>query len=160
MRISRVTAALPSSSHPTTPPSSADIAERLKASGVRVTEQRLAISRCLYSGGHRHLTAEQLKDELTQQGEKVALATVYNTLHQLTRAGLLKQIIIDPQRTYFDTNTHQHHHFFYEEDGHLEDIPNERIAVRLDHDDPQKAAGPNGTKITSVDVVIRLQRQD
>ncbi len=134
------------------------ISERLKASGVRVTEQRLAISKCLFSGGHRHLTAEQLKDELTQQGQKVALATVYNTLHQLTRAGLIKQIIIDPQRTYFDTNIHQHHHFFYEDDGQLEDIPNERIAVSLDQADPRHGQGPNGTKITSVDVVIRLQR--
>lgn len=134
------------------------MAERLKAHGVRVTEQRLAISRCLFARGHRHLTAEQLKDELTQEGEKVALATVYNTLHQLTKAGMIKQIIIDPQRTYFDTNVHQHHHFFIEDSGKLLDIPQERVQVRLDDCDPAQALGPEGMKITSVDVVIRVQR--
>ncbi len=134
------------------------IADRLKAHGVRLTEQRLAISRCLFARGHRHLTAEQLKDELTRQGEKVALATVYNTLHQLTKAGMIKQIVIDPQRSYFDTNTHRHHHFFIEDSGKLLDIPHERVQVRLDDCDPAQALGPEGMKITSVDVVIRVQR--
>ena len=77
----------------------------------------------LFRNGHRHLTAETLHAEAVAQGIKVSLATVYNTLHQFTHAGLLRQVVVDPTRSYFDTNTVDHQHFYYEDEGMLTDIP-------------------------------------
>ena len=77
----------------------------------------------LFQGPHRHVTAESLHEEVVGTGIKVSLATVYNTLHQFTHAGLLRQVIVDAARGYFDTNTGDHQHFFLEEEGRLIDIP-------------------------------------
>ena len=77
----------------------------------------------LFGNGDRHVTAEMLHEEAVQAGERVSLATVYNTLHQFKRAGLLREIAIGGQRAYFDTNTSNHNHFFVEAEGRLIDIP-------------------------------------
>ena len=89
--------------------------DRLTAAGLRPTRQRLGLARLLFEGGNRHITAEQLHREATDGGVKVSLATVYNTLHQFTNAGLLREIMVDSNRCYFDTNVSEHHHFFYED---------------------------------------------
>jgi Fur family iron response transcriptional regulator len=105
----------------------------------------------LFDGGDRHVTAESLLAEAVAAGIRVSLATVYNSLHQFTEAGLLRQVIVDGSKTYFDTNTSNHHHFYVQSDGRLIDIPGESIAV----------AGlppvPEGSEIASVDVTIRLR---
>ena len=98
------------------------------------------------------MTAEQLYGEAERSGAAVSLATVYNTLNQFTRAGLLRQVVIDPQSTYFDTNTGDHQHFFVEEDGVLIDIPGEAVAVS------GVPAPPKGTRLDRVDVVVRVRR--
>ena len=125
---------------------------RLRAVGLRATGQRLELARLIFAEGNRHVTAEQLHQEARGTGVKVSLATVYNTLHQFTAAGLLREIAVDPRRSYFDTNTDDHHHFFFEEDGRLEDIPAHRLTVR---DVP---AAPKGTQVNRVDVVVRVSR--
>src|SRR6201746_243776 len=96
--------------------------------GLRPTRQRVELAGLLFSDCDRHVTAESLHDEVTQAGMKVSLATVYNTLHQFTQAGLLRQVIVDAARSYFDTNTGDHQHFFLEDEGMLIDIA-EHIAV-------------------------------
>jgi Fur family iron response transcriptional regulator len=98
------------------------------------------------------VTAECLHDEVVGAGIKVSLATVYNTLHQFTAAGLLRQVVVDAARGYFDTNTGDHQHFYSEEDGDLIDIPGESIAVS------GVPAPPTGTQVERVDVVIRIRR--
>lgn len=79
----------------------------------------------------------------------MSLATVYNTLHQFTDAGLLREIVVDPARSYFDTTTSEHGHFFHEDTGYLEDIPGDVSLSAM-------PAAPEGAKITGVDVVIRV----
>src|ERR1700743_422209 len=128
-------------------------AERLRDAGLRPTRQRLELAGLLFREGDRHLTAESLQDEADKAGIKVSLATIYNTLHQFTEAGLLRQVMVDASRSYFDTNIGNHQHFYCEDETRLIDIPGETIA----------AAGiplpPKGTQIERVDVVIRVRRQ-
>jgi Fur family iron response transcriptional regulator len=130
------------------------VLERLKAAGLRPTRQRLALARLLLESGHRHLTAEELFHEARMAGIPVSLATVYNTLHQFTSVGLLREVVVDMGQSYFDTNTSHHHHFFDESSGRLTDIPDHDIAIsRLP--DP-----PAGAEIERVEVIVRLRRAD
>ncbi len=124
---------------------------RLRAAGLRPTRQRVELGGLLFTGHDRHVTAESLHDEVTQAGVKVSLATVYNTLHQFTGAGLLRQVIVDAARSYFDTNTGDHHHFFLEDEGMLIDIE-DHIAVS------GVPTPPAGMAVDRVDVVVRVKR--
>jgi Fur family iron response transcriptional regulator len=125
---------------------------RLRQAGLRPTRQRVELAGLLFQSGDRHVTAESLHDEVTTAGVKVSLATVYNTLHQFTEVGLLRQVIVDAARSYFDTNTGDHQHFFLETEGLLIDIPGESIAVA------GVPAPPVGLSIDRVDVVVRVRR--
>jgi Fur family transcriptional regulator, iron response regulator len=134
--------------------SARDVSELLRRAGLRPTRQRLALGALLFGEHDRHVTAEMLHAEAVAAGEKVSLATVYNTLHQFKRAGLLRELAIDAAKAYFDTNTSNHNHFFIESDGALLDIPND--AVRIDGlPDP-----PEGMTVSHIDVVVRLVRKD
>lgn len=124
--------------------------DRLRAAGLRPTRQRLALAKLLFENGDRHITAEQLHGEALNSNIRVSLATVYNTLHQFTDVGLLREIVVDAGRSYFDTNTSNHHHFFYEKTGRLEDIPGEMVVVSKVPD------APMGLAIRRVDVVVRV----
>jgi Fur family iron response transcriptional regulator len=125
---------------------------RLRAAGLRPTRQRLELADSLFHAGDRHVTAEALHAEVAASGAKVSLATVYNTLHQFTAAGLLRQVVVDASRSYFDTNIGNHQHFFVEDEGMLIDIPGESIAVA------GVPAPPKGLSVDRVDVVIRVVR--
>ena len=126
--------------------------ERLRAAGLRPTRQRVELAGLLFKGPHRHVTAENLHEEATSQDMKISLATIYNTLHQFTHAGLLRQVIVDAARGYFDTNTGDHQHFFLEEEGRLIDIPGEAISVS------GIPTPPVGMAVDRVDVVVRVKR--
>jgi len=128
--------------------------ERLKSAGLRPTRQRLALARLLFAHGDRHLSAEQLRAEAAEARVPVSLATVYNTLHQFTEAGLLREVVVEPGRSYFDTNVASHHHFYHQTSGRLEDIPDEDVGLSAV---PQ---APAGTKVARVDVIIRLSLED
>ena len=125
---------------------------RLRAAGLRPTRQRVALAGLLFRHGNRHLTAESLHAEAAEAGIGVSLATVYNTLHQFTQAGLLRQVAVDASRFYFDTNVEAHQHFYTEEDGTLIDIPGDAIEIA------GVPAPPKGSAIDRVDVVIRIKR--
>jgi Fur family iron response transcriptional regulator len=127
-----------------------DICERMRQAELRPTRQRLALGTLLFGGGDRHVTAEQLHAEAQAGGQRVSLATVYNTLHQFKAAGLVREIAIGGQRTYFDTNTSNHNHFFIEKAGELMDIPSD--AIRVDG----LPEPPAGMRISHIDVVVRL----
>jgi Fur family iron response transcriptional regulator len=134
------------------PPTCPNIAERLRAAGLRPTRQRLALARLLFDGGDCHVTAEYLHGQAQARSIRVSLATVYNTLHQFTAAGLLREVVVEPGRSYFDTNVSDHHHFFCESTGHLQDIPGELVMVG------QLPQPPEGAEIRRVDVIIRIRR--
>lgn len=125
--------------------------DRLKSAGLRPTRQRLALAKMLFEEGDRHVTAEQLHSEAQSLNIRVSLATVYNTLHQFTDAKLLREVVVDPGRSYFDTNTADHHHFFHEKDGCLTDIPADTLSVA------KLPATPAGTAVDRVDVIVRLK---
>jgi len=126
----------------------------LGRAGLRPTRQRLALAELLVGDGqHRHVTAESLFEAARRTGATVSLATVYNTLRAFCEAGVLNEITVDGSKSYFDTNTHDHPHFFWEDDGRLSDAPAEQLQIARLPD------APEGAEIASVDVVIRLRRK-
>jgi len=133
---------------------SATALARLRSVGLRPTRQRLALARLLLENGDRHVTAEQLHGEAMGADIRVSLATVYNTLHQFTEAGLLREVVVESGRSYFDTNTTDHHHFFCDTDGRLQDIPGEDVMVS------GFPLPPLGTEICRVDVIIRVRPEN
>jgi Fur family iron response transcriptional regulator len=129
-----------------------DVKSMLRDVGLRPTRQRMALGWILFAKGDRHLTAEMLYEEATKAKVPVSLATVYNTLHQFTEVGLLRQVAVDGSKTYFDTNVTEHHHFFIEGDNALVDIPNaEAIVGKVPN-------APDGFEVARIDVVVRLKR--
>ena len=133
-------------------PSRPAIRAMLKRCGLRPTRQRLALAEILYGKGNRHISAENLHEEAMTHRVPVSLATVFNTLHQFTEAGLLREVIVDGSKTYFDTNVTEHHHFFVEDDNTVMDIPGEAMEVG------DMPTPPPGYVISRVDVVVRLRR--
>ena len=133
-------------------PSRPKIRAMLRTAGLRPTRQRLALAELLYAKGDRHISAEGLHEEAMVGRVPVSLATIYNTLHQFTGAGLLREVAVDGSKTYFDTNITDHHHFFVEDDERVFDIPPGQMGVgRI----PEP---PPGYEISRVDVVVRLRR--
>ncbi len=122
----------------------------LRAAGLRPTRQREELAGLLFRGGHRHATAEALHREALRAGVRVSLATVYNTLHRFTGAGLLREVVVDSGRAHFDTNTGPHHHFFDTASQELTDIPADGVTVG------GLPAPPPGTAVAGVDVVVRV----
>jgi Fur family iron response transcriptional regulator len=130
-----------------------DVKAMLRSVGLRPTRQRMALGWLLFARGDRHLTAEMLYEEASRAKVPVSLATVYNTLHQFTQVGLLRQVAVDGSKTYFDTNVSEHHHFFVEGESALLDIPGAEVIVG------RTPVPPEGYEIARVDVVVRLRRR-
>lgn len=129
-------------------------AKWLTEAGLRPTRQRMALAGMLVGDGqHRHVTAESLFAEAQKRGERVSLATVYNTLRAFCDAGLIQEVTVDGSKSYFDPNTHDHPHFFWEDENRLTDAPSDQLQIA------QLPQAPEGAEIASVDVVIRLRRK-
>lgn len=125
----------------------------LGTAGLRPTRQRVTLAELLVGDGqHRHVTAESLFDAVKAEGASVSLATVYNTLRAFCEAGLLQEVTVDGSKSYFDTNTHDHPHFYWEDDARLTDAPADQLEIT------RLPAAPAGAEIASVDVVIRLRK--
>lgn len=133
--------------------SESGVVDLLRDHYLRPTRQRVALAELLFSRGHRHISAEALHEEAEGQSIKVSLATIYNTLHQFTEAGLLRAVPVDGSKTYFDTNVANHHHFFVEDDQKVIDIPAQRFSVGMLPEPPE------GMEITRVEVVVRVRRK-
>ena len=130
-----------------------DIRSMLNAAGLRPTRQRLALAEMLFLEEDRHVAAEDLHKQAVDNGVPVSLATVYNTLHQFTEAGLLRILAIEGQRTYFDTNTSDHHHYFVQDSNDVMDVPDGTLTV------DNLPIPPEGMEIANVDIVIRLRKK-
>ena len=125
----------------------------LAKGGLRPTRQRPALATLLVGdGNNRHVTAESLYASALKRGEKVSLATVYNTLKAFCEAGLMHEIAVDASRSYFDTRMDDHPHFFWEDDNRLSDAPAEELKLL------SVPKAPEGAEITRVDVVIRVRK--
>ncbi len=127
------------------------VLEMLRFAGLKPTRQRLALGELLFAGEDRHVSCESLFEEARASGAELSLATVYNTLHQFRHAGLLREVHLDAERRWFDTNVGEHHHFYVEETGALMDIPADSVAITA------LPAPPRGFAIEGVDVVVRVR---
>ncbi|MEJ8474958.1 iron response transcriptional regulator IrrA [Roseibium algae] len=130
-----------------------NVPDMLRGAGLRPTRQRVSLAEILYSKGDRHISAELLHEEAVGADVPVSLATVYNTLHQFTEAGLLREVVIDGNKTYFDTNISDHHHFFIEGENRVVDIPGEGVGIG------QLPQAPEGMEIVRVDVIVRVRNK-
>ncbi|ANT54242.1 iron response transcriptional regulator IrrA [Mesorhizobium amorphae] len=127
------------------------IETRLRMAGLRPTRQRVALADLLFAKGDRHLTVEQLHEEAAAANVPVSLATVYNTLHQFTGAGMIRVLALENAKTYFDTNVADHNHFFVEGPNEVLDIAMSNLEI------DNLPEPPEGMEIAHVDVVIRLR---
>jgi Fur family transcriptional regulator, iron response regulator len=127
--------------------------ELLRRAGLRPTRQRMTLCQLLFSNGGRHVTADVIYTAAAEAGMQMSRATVYNTLHQLTDAGLLRQIGVDGSKSYFDSNPTAHHHFFVDQEDRLFDVPAPGVAIDTL---PQPLPG---YEIAGVDVVVHLRRR-
>jgi Fur family iron response transcriptional regulator len=128
-----------------------EVQQRLRQAGLRPTRQRMAIGRLLFGSSHRHVTVDDLFQEAQAADERLSLATIYNTLHHFSEAGLVRRICTGGERVYFDTDTGDHHHFYVEAESRVFDVPEGKATV--DH----IPAPPPGYEITKVDVVIHIR---
>ena len=126
---------------------------KLREVGLRPTRTRIALGSILFGKGNRHVSAEMLFEEACQASGSVSLATVYNTLHQFTEVGLLRQVAIDSSKSYFDTNTTEHQHYYVEGGHELIDIPPINLVLG------KAPEPPEGYEIVRIDVVVRLRRK-
>ena len=127
--------------------------EWLSRGGLRPTRQRLVLAALLVGDGEdRHVTAESLFALADQSGEKVSLATVYNTLRAFCEAGLMNEVVVDGSKSYFDTRMDDHPHFYWEDTATLSDAPADTLRIE------GLPEAPEGMLVSRVDVVIRLRR--
>src|SRR4051794_21247002 len=130
------------------------VLRRLKESGLRPTRQRVALARLLIETGPGPVPAEELFQEARTAGIAVSLATIYNTLHQFTAAGLMSEVVVGSGQSYFDTNPTSHYHYFDPTNGQIIDIPPYQVRfLRL-------PSPPPGKVIERIDVVVRIRNAD
>ena len=128
--------------------------QRLRHAGLRPTRQRMSLGEILFGHGDRHVSAEQLHAEAVRAGVEVSLATIYNTLNQFTEAGLLREVAVEGHKSYFDTNTSNHYHYYLEDEGRLMDIDSENLSV------DGLPIPPDGMRISRIDIIVRLEKDD
>ena len=128
-----------------------DVREKLRQVGLRPTRQRVSLAWLLFGKGNRHITAEMLYEEALHARVPVSLATIYNTLHQFTEVGLLRQLMVDGTKAYFDTNPEEHHHFYVEDEQRLLDLPADVVQ-------PLISIAPEGYEVSNVELLVRINR--
>lgn len=130
----------------------ASLRHRLRSKGLRPTRQRMLLGWLLFSKGDRHISADDLYLESQAARAYLSIATVYNTLNQFSEAGLLRKVVSVGERTVFDTNTGDHHHFLVESEGTVLDIADDRLELS------KLPEPPPGYRIVGVDVVVRIEK--
>ncbi|MDH3608111.1 MAG: transcriptional repressor [Gammaproteobacteria bacterium] len=133
------------------PKSRADVVSMLRDSGITPTHQRIKIGEVLFSC-KQHLSAEQVLVAVNQEDEEVSKATVYNTLGVFAQHGLIREVIVDPSKVFYDSNLSKHHHLYYSDTGELEDLTDESVEIS------KLPELPNDLQIEDVDVIIRVHR--
>tara|TARA_B100000945_G_scaffold254377_1_gene211500 strand:- start:1170 stop:1583 length:414 start_codon:yes stop_codon:yes gene_type:complete len=125
--------------------------EKLRVSGLRPTQQRIYLCKLLFDRKETfHFTIDSLKKDLLKKNKKISLATIYNTVHTLKKKGYLKEISINTDKSYFDTNVTNHHHFFDEESKEIIDLEDRHVGkIKINKAIP-------GKKIKSVEVLVKI----
>jgi len=130
-----------------------DVDELLAGHGISPTQQRRQIARVLFARP-QHLSAEQILERVNAEQHLVSKATVYNTLGLFTRKGLIREVVVDPSKVFYDSNTTPHHHYFNLSTGKLSDIDSDQLALS------QLPTAPDGTELEGVDIIVRLRNKD
>jgi Fur family iron response transcriptional regulator len=130
-----------------------EIIDLLRSHDISPTHQRVEIARVLLSR-HQHLSAEQVLAKVNESQSVVSKATVYNTLGLFARKGLIKEVIVDPTKVFYDPNTRPHHHFYNVDTGTLMDIEANEVSLE------RLPEAPEGMEADGVEVIIRLRNAD
>ena len=122
----------------------------LENHNIRPTKQRMVLAKILFEKGQRHVSAEELFDEVKQDDRKISLATIYNTLKQFSSLGLIREIVVDQSKSLYCTNHESHYHLYIEDEGKIIDIPTENINLNI-------PAIPACLKLHNIDVIVRIR---
>ena len=124
--------------------------KQLINNGIRPTKQRMILAKLLFEKGDRHISAEELYEEVKKDNRKISLATIYNSLKQFRKIGLLKELVVDQNKSIYCTNHDKHYHLYIEDEGKLIDIPQENIDLNI----PEI---PACLKLHNIDIIIRVR---
>ena len=122
----------------------------LKKNNIRPTKQRIILAKLLFEKGRRHISAEDLYDEVRQDDRKISLATIYNTLKQFSNIGLIREIVVDQNKSLYCTNNESHYHLYIEDEGKIVDIPTKNIDLNI-------PSMPACLKLHNIDVIVRVR---
>lgn len=125
----------------------------LREVGLRPTRQRMALARLLLSGEPRHVTAEELLAEARAHGVTVAQTTIYNVLHQFQQAGLIREVLVESGRAWYDTRTSPHMHVYHEDSGQVQDLDQDPFGLDL----LNRLNLPDDVEVTGLDIVLRVR---
>ena len=124
--------------------------KKLENGGLRPTKQRMVLAKLLFEKGKRHVSAEELYDEVHKENRKISLATVYNTLKQFTKLGIIKEIVVDQNKSLYCNNYKSHYHLYIEDEGKVVDIPTQNIDLNV-------PSIPACLSLHNVDVIVRVR---
>ena len=123
---------------------------KLSSSGIRPTKQRMILAKLLFEKGKRHISAEELFDEVKQEDRKISLATIYNTLKQFTSLGLISEVVVDQNKSLYCTNNESHYHLYIEDEGKIIDIPTKNINLDI-------PSIPACLQLHNIDIIVRIR---
>ena len=126
------------------------VIKKLSNKGIRPTKQRMILAKLLFEKGDRHISAEELYTEVQKEDRKISLATIYNTLKQFTNIGLLKELVIDQNKSIYCSNHDSHYHLYIEDEGKIIDIPQKNIDLNI----PEL---PACLKFHNIDIIVRIR---
>ena len=124
--------------------------KKIEESGIVPTKQRRILAKILFEQGNRHISAENLFDEVKKQDRKISMATIYNTLKQFTNLGLIREIVVDKNKSLYDTNNKPHYHLYIEDEGKIHDIPTNNVNLDL-------PSVPACLTLHNIDVIVRVR---
>ncbi|MFL2543543.1 MAG: Fur family transcriptional regulator [Alphaproteobacteria bacterium] len=122
----------------------------LEKNGIRATKQRRVLAKIIFDKGKRHISAENLFDEVKKEERKISMATVYNTLKQFTNLGLIKEIVVDQNKSLYCNNNQSHYHLYIEDEGKVIDIPTKNIDLDI-------PSIPACLQLHDIDVIVRIR---
>jgi len=124
--------------------------QTLKRHNIRPTKQRMILAKILFEKGRRHISAEELYDEVKQDDRKISLATIYNSLKQFSALGLIREIVVDQNKSLYCTNNESHYHLYIEDEGKIVDIPTKNVDLNI-------PSIPACLKLHNIDVIVRIR---
>ncbi|MBT6197365.1 MAG: transcriptional repressor [Pelagibacteraceae bacterium] len=123
---------------------------KLEKNGIRATKQRRVLAKLIFDKGTRHISAENLFDEVKKEERKISMATVYNTLKQFTSLGLIREIVVDQNKSLYCNNNQSHYHLYIEDEGKIIDIPTKNIDLNI-------PSIPACLQLHNIDVIVRIR---